>query len=611
MSGLAYHGVDAGTHRQRVNDLAAAGLRPVAINISGDPGDPRYAAVWLERPGPDWKVVQDLPSGEYQARFDELTGQGYAPTILTATGPAGSERYAAVFERGVQPPWFARHRLRWDPATDPDTLTHENSRAFAEGYIPRCLTVYGDPSDRRFAGVWVKNTDAVLWSWWFVNGPQAYQRFMDALARGGMRPAVLSVASDGFILSVFRGDRVGDWHERQDLTAAEYQAESDRSAAEGLRPIVVAAGGVGDRARYAAVFAADDLPMSRSWSVSGVGFPGADALDEAVRTFMVRHGIRAGSVAIGRDAVVVGARGYTWAEPGYPVTQPATRFRIASLSKMFTAATLSRLVQAGRLSWDTAAFGFVGVDSALPAGAPAALGMDEITVEQLVLRSSHLPRDFDREQREIAGRLGIDPAPIPRRLLLRYLYGLPLVGAIPPGGLYSNSAFFVLTSVVERASGLPFVAALGRHLLHELDIHDVEVAATALDARQPDEVATYDDAVLHDSQLDLAPNVLAPGAYGGDFVLENGEGAGGLMTSAPSIVRLIARYPVWNADKLHLTGRELATRYGILSGTSSGATSRPDGLDFAFLFNRRVTDAELDEILLAIHTVLNVHGRAL
>jgi hypothetical protein len=94
MSGLAYHGVDAATHRQRVKDLAAAGLRPVALNISGDPGDPRYAAVWLERPGPDWKVVQDLSSGEYQARFDELTGQGYAPTILTATGPAGSERYA-------------------------------------------------------------------------------------------------------------------------------------------------------------------------------------------------------------------------------------------------------------------------------------------------------------------------------------------------------------------------------------------------------------------------------------------------------------------------------------------------------------------------------------
>jgi CubicO group peptidase (beta-lactamase class C family) len=611
MSGVAaYHGLDAVTHRQRGNELAAAGLRPVALNVSGDQADPRYAAVWLERPGPPWKAVQDLTSSEYQARFEELTGQGYALTIVTATGPVGSERYAAVFEGGVHPPWFAGRRLRWGPATDPDTITHQNNRAGVEGYIPRCLTVYGDPSDRRFAGVWVKNTDAVLWSWWFA-GPDLPRRLSDALAGAGMRPAAFSVAPDGVILSVFRGDRVGDWHERQDLTADEYQAESGRRAAAGLRPIVVAAGGAGDRARYSAVFAADDLPTARRWSVRGADFVGVHALDEAVRTFMVRHGIRAGAVAIGRDAAVVGARGYTWAEPGYPVTQPDSRFRIASLSKIFTAAALSRLVQAGRLSWETAAFRFVGVDSALPVGASATPGMDRITVEQLVLRTSHLPRDFDREQREIAGRLGVDAAPIPRRLLLRYLYGLPLVGAIPADGLYSNSAFFLLTSVVEQASGLPFVAALERHVLGELDIHDVEVAATALGARRPDEVATYDDAGAHESQLDLTAPAIAPSAYGGDFVLENGEGSGGLMTSAPSIARLVARYPVANANRQHLTGRELATRYGSLPGTASGATSRADGLDFAFLFNRRVADATVNEILHAIHAVLNAHGGAL
>jgi hypothetical protein len=137
---------------------------------------------------PPAKAVQDLSSGQYQARFDELTGQGYALTIVTASGPAGSERYAAVFERGVHPPWFARHTLRWDPATDPDTVTHEINRAFAEGFIPRCLTVYGDPSDRRFAGVWVKNTDAVLWTWWIAE-PEGHRLVSDVFARGGMRPA--------------------------------------------------------------------------------------------------------------------------------------------------------------------------------------------------------------------------------------------------------------------------------------------------------------------------------------------------------------------------------------------------------------------------------------
>jgi Bacterial tandem repeat domain 1/Beta-lactamase len=274
---------------------------------------------------------------------------------VSATGPVGGERFAAVFEQGVEAPWFARQGLRWGPATDPNTLTHENGRAFDQGQLPRCLAMYGDPSDRRFAGVWVQNTDAVLWSWW-LTGPGDYGRFSDALTRGGMRPAALSVGPDGSFLSVFRGDQVGRWHERHDMTAAQYQAEFDLRVSEGLRPIAVAAGGAGDGARYAAVFAEDDVPTPRRWSVSGAGFAGADALDQAVRRFMVRRGVRAGSVAIGRDAAIVGARGYTWAEPAYPVTQPATRFRIASLSKIFTAAVLSRLVANGQLSWTTTAF---------------------------------------------------------------------------------------------------------------------------------------------------------------------------------------------------------------------------------------------------------------
>lgn len=607
---VAYHGVDGAAHQQRVADLAARDFRPVVLNVSGDPGSPRYAAAWVRRPGPAWQAIHGLGAGEYQARFTELTGRGYAPVIVTATGPAGRAVFAAVFEQGVNEAWFARHDLRWDPDSDPDTLTHENNRASAEGFLPRCLAVYGDPSDRRFAGIWVKNTEAVLWSWWWT-APGAYQRFFDALVAGGMRPAALSVAPDGYLLSAFRGDQVGAWYARHNLTDTEYQAEFDIRAAEGLRPIVIAAGGAGDQPRYAAVFAADDAPTPRRWHVTGADFAGAGDLDAAVRAFMVRHGIRAGSVAIGRNATIVGSRGYTWAEPGYAITQPETRFRIASLSKIFTSAGLGRLVAAGRLSWDARAFAFAGITTALPAGTPPTAGMDAITVGQLVLRVSHLPRDFDQEQRAIAATLGIGTAPIAREALLRYQYGRPLVDTVPTGGLYSNAAFYLLTSVLEQASGLPYVTAVQRDVLDDLGIHDVTLASTAAEARQPEEVPTYDHADIHGSQLDYSPDALAPNAYGGDFVLETGAGSGGLLAPAPSIVKLIARYPVYNVDAAHLTGREVATRYGTLDGTSSGATSRADGLDVAFLFNRRVSDAEHDEIRDAIRTVLDTHGGSL
>jgi hypothetical protein len=46
--------------------------------------------------------------------------------------------------------------LTWDPDTDPNTVTHENKRAFELGYIPRYLAVYGMPEDRRYAGIWTR-----------------------------------------------------------------------------------------------------------------------------------------------------------------------------------------------------------------------------------------------------------------------------------------------------------------------------------------------------------------------------------------------------------------------------------------------------------------------
>ncbi len=290
------------------------------------------------------------------------------------------------------------------------------------------------------------------------------------------------------------------------------------------------------------------------------------------------------------------------------VPQPDTRFRMASVSKIFAAAQTSRYVAAGGLAWGTTAFPFVGVTSALPLGTPSTAGLAAVTVQQLVLRTSGLPRDFDREPREIAATLGTGAVPIPRGQLLQYLYGLPTVGAIPAGGLYSNTAFYLLTSVVEAASGLSFERALAQGVLADLGITDVRVAGTAVGARLPNEVASYDHADVHASQLDYSPDALAPNAYGGQFVLENSAGAGGLLASAPSIARLIARYPVWNADGAHLAGREVATRYGTFDGTSSGAVCRDDGLDFAFLCNRRVSDAQHDELRDAIHAVLNAHA---
>ena len=92
------------------------------------------------------------------------------------------------------------------------------------------------------------------------------------------------------------------------------------------------------------------------------------------------------SVVVARAGVVVVKRGYTWAEPNYPITQPGTLFRVASLSKIFTCAAIDRLVSMGRLTSSTAAFPFLGIiGKLLPTQTPDP-DIDKITVQQLATR---------------------------------------------------------------------------------------------------------------------------------------------------------------------------------------------------------------------------------
>jgi CubicO group peptidase (beta-lactamase class C family) len=189
---------------------------------------------------------------------------------------------------------------------------------------------------------------------------------------------------------------------------------------------------------------------------------------------------------------------------------------------------------------------------------------------------------------------------------VRYIYGEPLIARPGAADNYSNSAFTVLTTIVEQASGQSFIDYLRQAVLADAGITRVWLAATRSDARRPDEVATYDHPGVNDSQIDMTPGAMAANAYGGQVVTENSEGVGGLLASTGAVARTIGTHAVWD-----IGGRQLATRYGEMDGTGVGAVSRADGLDFAYAFNRRVTTAEHDGIKGQIDGFLDEHGSRL
>jgi Bacterial tandem repeat domain 1 len=72
--------------------------------------------------GPAWVAVHGINANDYQAFFNKWTAQGFAPVLVSATGPLSNAIFAAVFEQGVAAPWQAHHGMPSGPAANPGTF---------------------------------------------------------------------------------------------------------------------------------------------------------------------------------------------------------------------------------------------------------------------------------------------------------------------------------------------------------------------------------------------------------------------------------------------------------------------------------------------------------
>ena len=79
--------------------------------------------------------------------------------------------------------------------------------------------------------------------------------------------------------------------------------------------------------------------------------PALAGFDNQMKAFMQARGVTAGQVAVTYKGRLVLARGYSTSTA--LAVQPTSLFRIASLSKSFTAAAIVKLVQDGKLSLST------------------------------------------------------------------------------------------------------------------------------------------------------------------------------------------------------------------------------------------------------------------
>lgn len=298
--------------------------------------------------------------------------------------------------------------------------------------------------------------------------------------------------------------------------------------------------------------------------------PVFSTIERNVRDFMALHNIPSASIAITYKEKLVYSNAFGMADVEQQV--PATTssvYRIASISKVITLATILKMVDEGKLTVDQKVFGpngILGFDFTETYADPRVY---DITVHQLLRHEGGWT--------EVFGDWGADIPIYVNQVLTRSPLGYT------PGTsyYYSNFGYLILGKIIEKISGERYEDYVKSKILAPMGITDMHIGRNRPAERKDNEVFYYQDG----KRVEYTP-------------VWQYEAGGGWVASAESLMKFLVRvdrnhhhYPDIIPVELmapYLLGWGVWYHDGGLVGTCTRAGRLNDDINFAILFNTSV-----------------------
>ncbi len=266
------------------------------------------------------------------------------------------------------------------------------------------------------------------------------------------------------------------------------------------------------------------------------------SFDREIESFMRRWELTGGTFAIMRNDSLLYAKGYGYANKEREIMCDASNtFRIASASKLLTAAAIMKLVEDKKLTLNRHIFGEDGIlcDSTFMDLRDRNLRL--ITVEHLLRHTSGLSTPISDPafaNYSVAKSLGKE-LPLDVDDMVKYATMHRLKAR--PGGLYdySNLGYIILGKVIEVASGMSYEEYLQRKILEPAGCYDIYVGRNYSNDRGANEVKYYEvkEAELY-SAFDGSGRQTLKSNGGNNVTLLSS--AGGLVASSAELLRFVA-----------------------------------------------------------------------
>ena len=271
---------------------------------------------------------------------------------------------------------------------------------------------------------------------------------------------------------------------------------------------------------------------------SGEEFSG---VEKSVTTFMRKWEIAGASVAVAKEGKLIFARGFGYADTATRTeTQPYNKFRIASISKLVTAAAIMKLQEQGKLSLNDRVFGPDGLLEDPYFSNPKDQRVFGITVAHLLSHEAGWSQRYGDQMfmpLKIADNLGVKP-PVDTKTIIRFALNKRLHFTPGSGKAYSNLGYSILGLIIEKVSGQSYEEYCKQAIFEPLGIYDMTLAGNLPSQKAPFEVTYYEP-----RDVLLKPSIYGTGelvspTYGGNDIEALG-GAGAWLATAPDLMRLL------------------------------------------------------------------------
>lgn len=595
-----YHGVSSATHQAQFNTLSAAGYRPLSISVSGGLSSPAYSAVWAVRTGPSWLAVHDMTPAQFSTFYSTQISAGYKPFHVSAAGSGTNTVFAGIFVFGHN----SSRNAVFEVGEAGLATAVANNRGL--GLRLRTLEAYGTSASPRFVGTFEEAPDGEAWDYTVGMTATEYQQQFNAYTSGRVRPAFVDISDFQTYCAVWRDDSIGPWTGLSGLTGTAFQTEVNNRPGE--FPLFLQAGGSGTAIRWTTVFCTSDAVLPRTTTITGTSVPSMAMFD----TYAIQHlqamNARGAAIAVARHGRLVFARGYTWAEAGYPTIQPTGMFRLASCTKPVAA------LAAHVLDRQSTSFSLNTTPATQLSLASTDSRFQQVQVRHAIQHSSGIARDTDIYA--VASWVNpLNPTfPVSTWNTLRYSATTQSLMFNPgTNDAYSNVAYQLLGQSIAAGSLQTFETFVRNQVAAPLGITRMWLTTGTSAGQRTGEVP------YHGASLDLYPsqnhadNRPVLDVHTEDIARL--EGAGALITSAVDYVRLLSgAYFMAPEDELieasraatalqapaaplsvdlggfaytsFLNGLDLHGKSGTLQGTSTQVTYRSDGIAIAAFVNK-------------------------